>query len=98
MYMIQYTMSKNRFLLLLLTIAWLAGCSHNHLSTDSLPVIDVTKNYPEREIKLSDIADITYVHLDSKDDDFLYRGSIRYITENTFVVNDAVTNSFLFFS
>ena len=82
----------------MLTVTLLTCCSHGHLSTVGLPVMDVTKNYPEKEIILSDIADITYVHFDSKHDDFLYRGNIRYITENTFVVNDAATHSILFFS
>ena len=96
--MTKYTQNINDYLLLLLTMALLTGCSHNHRSTDGLPVIDVTKNFPEKELRLTDIADVTYVHLDSKHDDFLYKGSICYITENTLVVNDLVTQSVLFFS
>ena len=96
--MAQHKKNINIFWFISLTISLLSGCSQNHLSTDGLPVIDVTKNYPEKEIRLSDIADIMYVHLDSKHDDFLYKGSICYITENTLVVNDLVTQSVLFFS
>jgi len=42
-----------------------SGCSsiEQSSSTEDLPVIDLRKNYPEKEIVLSDIADITYVHL-----------------------------------
>ena len=86
------------FLVLLLTIALLTSCSHNNLPTEGLAVIDVSKKYPEKEILLNDIADISYVHLDAKHNDFLYKGSIRYVTENTFVVNDALSHSILFFS
>jgi len=91
-------MNKNVFILLLLTISLLISCSQNKLSTDGLPVLDVTKKYPEKEIVISDIADITYVHLDTRHNEFLYRGSIQYVTENTIVVYDTSSNSILFFS
>jgi len=87
---------KKSFLLLIILFS--ISCSRNNPSIDGLPVIDVTKNYPVKEIALTDIADITYVHLDTKRDEFLYKGDIVYVTENTFVVKDASTNSILFFS
>ena len=93
----QIKMNKNSSLFFLLTITLLTGCSHNNLSIIGLPVIDVTKQYPKKEIMLSDIAEIEYVSLDSKCNDFFYRGTIRYVTENTIVVNDAVSGSLLFF-
>jgi hypothetical protein len=63
--------------------------------------IDVSKKYPQKEISLTDIADVTYVHLCSDNSDFLYDGRSRIldITANTIVVanyRDCV--SILFFS
>ena len=91
-------MIKKLFLILLFSVTLVIGCSRNNPLIEGLPVIDVTKNYPEKEISLNDIADVSYVHLNSKSDDFLYRGTINYATENTFVVVDASSNSILFFS
>jgi len=91
-------MNKAIVLFLLLTIALLTSCLHHHLSIDGLPVIDVSRKYAEKEIILSNIAEITYVCLDSKRNDFLYKGTIQYITKNTIVVKCAVTHSILFFS
>ena len=97
-------MNKNCFLLVPATILLITSCSRNNPSKTGLPVIgglpvvDVSKSYPEKEIVLTDIAEVTYVSLDSKNDDFLYKGSINYITENTFVVQDIVSGSVLFFS
>ncbi len=63
-----------------------------------LPVIDVRETYTEKEIVLTDIGDVTYLHLESDNDEYLYNGSISAITENTIVVADYATGSILFFS
>ena len=93
----QSKINKNSFFLLS-TVILLTSCLHNNISTDGLPVIDINKQYPEKEMILSDIADIKYVYLESKRNDFLYRGAIKYVTENTIVVNDIASGSILFFS
>lgn len=65
--------------------------------------IDVKGNYPEKKILLTDIADITYLHLSTGDEDYLYkgyeegqRGGISDFKKNTVVVADAVSGSILF--
>ena len=73
-------------------------CTSNRQSSDSLPFIDVSKNYHEKEIVLTEIADVTYLHLSTLNDSFLYYGGINYATENTLVVADRFSNSILFFS
>ena len=86
-------------LLNFILIAYLTiGCTNGKVSNDDLPSIDVTKNYPEKEIILTDIADVTYVHLDSQNEDYIYRGGVNYISENSIVVVDASSGSVLFFS
>lgn len=44
------------------------------------------------------IAGVSYLHLNSKTDDYLYKGSIDYVTENNIIVIDRSQNSVLFFS
>ena len=84
--------------LLLFAAIFIIGCSRNHPSTSSLPEIDVTRRFSEREIVLTDIANVMYVHLDARNSDFLFRGVINYVTENTIVVIDRYSHSVLFFS
>ena len=76
---------------------FVAGCSFDK-EQKGIPRIDIRKEYPEKEIILTDIADITYVHLDSKNDGYLYNGAIKYVTDNTIVVVDISSGSILFFS
>ncbi len=37
-------------------------------SKNGIPVVDVTKTYPKKEIKLQDIADVEYIPLETRDD------------------------------
>jgi len=67
------------------------------MQNSDVPYIDVNKKYPEKEIILSDIAEISYIHLNSDDSDYLYDGSINVISENTLVVVDK-SGTILFFS
>ena len=79
-------------------IFFMTGCISDKPGQGSLAFIDVKKKYPEKEFLLTDIADVSYVHLSTDDDDFLYRGKIECITENTIVVVDNISESILFFS
>ena len=85
-------------LALLLWMVVVMGCSPNKQSAEGLPYINSVKNYPEKEIILTDIADVQYLHLNSDDNDYLYRGTIRRVTENAIIVYDDSSGSILFFS
>lgn len=74
------------------------SCSLGKQSNEELPYIDVKKDYPEKEINLTDIADVTYIQLNTESADFIYKGTISYVTQNTIVVADRSTKSVLFFS
>lgn len=76
----------------------IASCTSNKELQEKLVFIDVTTGYPEKKIELTDIADVSYLHLNSKTDDYLYKGSIDYVTENNILVIDRSQNSVLFFS
>lgn len=88
-------MRKVFYLVLSLVIA---SCTSNKELQEKLAFIDVTKEYPEKKIELTDIADVSYLYLNSKNDDYLYKGSIDYVTENNIIVIDRSQNSVLFFS
>lgn len=88
-------MRKVFYLVLSLVIA---SCTSNKELQEKLAFIDVTKEYPEKKIELTDIADVSYLHLKSEIDDYLYKGSIDYVTENNIIVIDRSQSSVLFFS
>ena len=88
-------MRKVFYLVLSLVIA---SCTSNNELQEKLAFIDVTEEYPEKKIELTDIAGVSYLHLNSKTDDYLYKGSIDYVTENNIIVTDRPQNSVLFFS
>lgn len=89
--------TQKQHVLLFLFVIFVAGCSSDNKAPDSIPFIDVRKNYPEKEIVLTDIADVSYLYLNTQNENFLHRGGINYATENTFVVGDWSSNSILFF-
>ena len=64
------------------------SCFSCHQPKDNLPSLDLSKNYPEKEILLTDIADVTYLHINANDEEYLYSGSIRAVTENTIIIFD----------
>ena len=73
------------------------GCSSD--KQDGLPCIDITKNYPEKEIILTDIAEITYLYINTDNDEYLYRdGGISCVTKNSLVIADYRSGKILFFS
>jgi hypothetical protein len=74
------------------------SCSSNKQSHGELPYIDAQKDYPEKEINLTGIADISYVRLNTDSADFIYKGTINYVTQNTIVVADRSSNSVLLFA
>ena len=88
-------MKKTLYLIIIISLT--AACFSCKRAND-LPFIDVRENFAEKEIILTDIADITYSCLDSDDENYLFAGSINCITENTIVIIDNVSSSILFFS
>lgn len=79
-------------------IIFVVGCSSHKASKDELAFIDVSKEYAEKELKLTDLAEVTYVYLNSKSDDYVFKGGISYVTKNRIVVIDRASQSVLFFS
>lgn len=91
-------MMKRKTALCCILLTLIVACTSRKHSNEELAYIDVSKEYPSKEINLTDIADITYVHLNSKSDDYLFKGGISYVTQNKIVVIDRSSHSILFFS
>lgn len=73
-----------------------SSCKSDNINDDVI-IIDVGKNFQEKEIDLNEIADILYVLIgDSLD--FLYKGVPQCITTNTMVIQDAISSDIMFFS
>lgn len=89
---------KRKTALCFILLTLIVACTSRKHSNEELAYIDVSKEYPSKEINLTDIADITYVHLNSKSDDYLFKGGISYVTQNKIVVIDRSSHSILFFS
>ena len=51
------------------------ACGSGNKEASELPQIDVNTNYPEKVICLQDVAEVSYVALDSQDD-LLFNGSV----------------------
>ena len=78
----------NTFVNKVLIVVFVVTYSSCQQPKNDLPCIDVRKNYLEKDIFLTDIADISYLCLNSDNDDYLYGGGIAVITESTVVVTD----------
>ncbi len=88
----------NKNILLCLVFVFVISCSLEKRAHEELPYIDIKEDYPEKVINLTDIADITYIQLNTDSADFIFKGKINYVTENTIIVVDRSSNSVLLFS
>jgi len=82
----KYNMKSRIFFILLLII--ISGCQYKNqkYKAGDLPVIDISKNYPKKEIHLQDIADVEYVPLDTTV--VLGMPTLRYVSDKYIVVFD----------
>ena len=78
----------------LLTIS----CTSKSLRSESDVIrLNLFQDYQEREIDLNDIADIQYISMDV-DENYLFKGSPRYLSENLVIFYNTSDGSFLFFT
>ena len=85
---------------LITLVAFAMVCYSCQQQKSDTSCIDVRINFPEKEVLLTDIADVTYLHLSSDNDDYLYSdyGTINDISENTIVILDWRSGNILFFN
>jgi hypothetical protein len=53
---------------IILSLLIMAGCGKNKQATDGLITVDVTANYPKKELVLQDFMDVEYIALESTDE------------------------------
>ena len=74
---------------MLLTL-FTTACGSGNKEASELPQIDVNTSYPEKEICLQDVAEVSYVALDSQEN-LLFNGSVKsvsvYEEKGFYVVN-----------
>lgn len=78
-------MKPNKLLYLTLLLTLFTCCKR---SFTEIPVLDVTKTYPSKNIILQDIADIVYFALETKDGFLISYPPIQYIDEEILVTNN----------
>ena len=72
------------------------GCGDANQKPSALPQIDVRTNYPEKEICLQDVAEVSYIALDSQDG-ILFRGNVNDLSDKGIVIMDSQNNRLIFF-
>lgn len=86
---------KNIFLVV---ICVLIGCTNKKDEGDasSLPVLDVTKEYPIREVKLDDIADVEYVPLETTDESLLPNLCVFFDVSDKYIITEDLVSGTIF--
>lgn len=64
----------------------------------NVPSLDVSVDYPNKEICLTDIAQVRYLYLNSGNSEFLYRGYIQAMSANRVVIADSRSGEIFIFS
>ena len=66
---------------------------------EALTIIDISKNYPEKEMILQDIADIEYVSLETSDDVLLGNAPyLEYVSDNYIFLFDVMQGEMFIFN
>jgi hypothetical protein len=76
----------------------LIGCQSEKSGTEDIPVIDFSKNYPEKRIRLQDVADIEYIPLETTDDVLLGTSYIISVTDRYIVIGDLSQDEIFIFN
>jgi hypothetical protein len=65
----------------------MAGCRENKQPADDFIIVDVTANYPKKELILQDFMEVEYIPLETTDD-FVTQGVVLDIGKNRIVVRN----------
>lgn len=91
---------KKNYAILIMALLFVGGCSGNKQSgnkDDTSIIVNVEKDYPEKELKLQDFMDVEYIALESSDE-FLCQGRIFDIGQKVILAgNDAQDGNIFIF-
>lgn len=89
-------MKTSKLILLILLLAAMSGCtSEIKQSNDDLIIVDVSKNYPKKELILQDFMDVEYILLETNDD-FLCQGIIQTVGKEIILVTNRINDGDVF--
>jgi len=78
----------SKYIILVIIPAFIfAGCSTKSPIENNFITVDVTKDYPKKDVVLQDIFDIEYVPLETSDE-FLTSGNVRAIGKNLIITKN----------
>ncbi len=78
---------KNAFSILFVLLYIMTGCESRQ-SAERIVAVDVTKNYPKKELILQDFMDVEYIPLETTDD-FITFGNIQVIDKEIIITRNA---------
>lgn len=81
----------------LITLFLLAACGTREKEISGPVLFDATRDYPEKQLLLDEVADITYVPLSSETDSALFRGTLVHVSERTVTIHDFLQGTFFLF-
>lgn len=66
-------------------------------TSDSLPVVELQADYPHKDVDIHDLADVTYIPLETTDESLIGTASGFYFCNDTILIEDATQGKVLLF-
>ena len=86
---IKHTFMKNITLFFILMLALSACTSQPKAPADStLPVLDLSKDYPEIKVDIHELGEVEYIPLETTDESIMMVGLYHYISNDYIIVQD----------
>ena len=86
---IKHTIMKNITLFFILMLALSACTSQPKAPADStLPVLDLSKDYPEIKVDIHELGEVEYIPLETTDESIMMVGLYHYISNDYIIVQD----------
>lgn len=81
-------MRRSNIIGVFILLIFLVGCEGNNPSAEDFITVDVTKNYPKKDLILQDVFDVEYIPLETSDE-FVTLGYVEAIGKDIIVVKNA---------
>jgi hypothetical protein len=82
------------FLIIILLV--IAGCGENKQSTGDFITVDVTENYPKKELILQDFMDVEYIALETTDE-FVNQGIVHAVGKEIMLIGNQSNSEFFIY-
>jgi hypothetical protein len=89
------TIMKRLFTIAATILFVTAGCGGNKQSTDELIIVDLTTDYPEKELILQDFMDVEYIPLETNDE-FVTQGKVMAVGTEIILITNWINDGDLF--